>query len=122
MRLVDTSSWIEQLRRGGSPEVRRRVESLLQSGDAVWCQWVRLELWNGARGEHERKVLAEMDLALASLEVNAAVWGLACELAAKARQKGVTVPCSDILVAACARHHRVDIEHADAHFDMIAAL
>jgi hypothetical protein len=29
---------------------------------------------------------------------------------------------SDLLVAACARHHDVAIEHCDNHFDLIASL
>jgi predicted nucleic acid-binding protein len=32
------------------------------------------------------------------------------------------IPASDILICACARHHGVAIEHADAHFDRLAAL
>lgn len=36
--------------------------------------------------------------------------------------RGVTVPVTDLVVAACAGHHRVPIEHADAHFDLIASL
>ena len=54
MRLVDTSSWIEQLRRGGDAAVRERVEALLMAGEAAWCPIVRLELWNGARSERKR--------------------------------------------------------------------
>ena len=30
-----------------------------------------------------------------------------------------TILPTDILIAACARHHKVAIEHADGHFDMI---
>jgi predicted nucleic acid-binding protein len=34
----------------------------------------------------------------------------------------VTVPATDILIAACARHHGASIEAADAHFIDLAAL
>ena len=34
MTLIDTSSWIEALRQDGDPDVRGRVQSLLQTGDA----------------------------------------------------------------------------------------
>jgi predicted nucleic acid-binding protein len=120
--LVDTSAWIEQLRRGGDPAVRTRVESLLRAGDASWCPIVRLELWNGARGSAERKVLREMDGDIPSLEIAPPVWDLAVALASSARKKGITVPSTDLLVVACARHHGVAIEHSDAHFDLIAEL
>jgi predicted nucleic acid-binding protein len=37
-----------------------------------------------------------------------------------AREKGVAVPVTDLLVAACAWHHGVSIEHHDSHLDLIA--
>jgi predicted nucleic acid-binding protein len=96
MILVDTSSWIHFLRPDGDGDVRGRVESALRAGTARWCPLVRLELWNGAGGERERKVLREFERA------------------------GVTVPATDILIAACAGHHGAQLEHADGDFDAIA--
>ena len=122
MKLIDTSSWIEQLRRDGDPAVRRRVEELLSSGEAAWCPVVRLELWNGARGQTEHRALREMEESLPSLEMVPPVWDLAVRMAAAARSRGITVPSSDLLVAACARHHSIVIEHADTHFDLISAI
>ena len=73
MKLVDTSSWVEQLRRGGDETVRERVEALLTTGEAAWCPVVRLELWNRARGDRERKVLRQMEKEITSLEIGAEV-------------------------------------------------
>jgi len=122
VKLVDTSSWIEQLRRGGDAAVRARVEELLSTGEAAWCPIVRLELWNGARGKTERAVLREMEAELRSFAMGSPVWDGAVALASSARRKGITVPSTDLLVAACARHHGVAIEHCDDHFDLIASL
>lgn len=122
MKLVDTSSWVEQLRRGGHPAVRARVEELLLTGEAVWCPIVRLELWNGARGDRERTVLREMEKDVPSLELGPAVWDQAVALAHRARAKGITVPATDLLVAACARHHALALEHHDRHFEQVALL
>jgi hypothetical protein len=116
MHLVDTSSWIHSLRPLGDAQVRARVERLVRSGDACWCAMVKLELWNGARKEHERRILKDMEDRLMELETTQGVWQLACELARKARQKGLTVPATDLLIAACARHHHVELEHSDEHF------
>jgi len=55
VRLIDTSSWIDAMRRDGDPAVRARVLALMQSGEAAWCDMVRLELWNGLRGAAERR-------------------------------------------------------------------
>ena len=120
MTLIDTSAWIEQLRRGGDTAIRRQVETLLAAGDGAWCPLVRLELWNGARGMAERSVLQEMETTLPSLGMEAAVWDRAVALAAGARAKGITVPATDLLVAACAHHHGAALLHYDGHFDQIA--
>lgn len=122
MKLVDTSSWIEQLRRNGDALVRRRVEALLSSAEAAWCPLVRLELWNGARGESERSVLREIDAGIVSLEIDAATWDRAVELSMLARAQGITVPSTDLLVAACAQVHAMAVEHCDSHFDLIDSL
>jgi len=119
MHLVDSSSWIHSLRPEGDGDVRARVESLVRAGNACWCPLVKLELWNGARKEHERRVLREMEGRLDELEITPDVWNLACDLARKAREKGITVPATDLLIAACARYHRVELEHCDDHFEAL---
>ena len=119
MTLVDTSAWIESLRPSGDRAVAERVRSLLVNGDAAWCAMVRLELWNGARGDHEKAVLRDMEKNLIELQMPLAVWDLAFELARKARSAGHTIPPTDILITACARHHKLAVEHKDSHFDIL---
>ena len=120
MVLVDTSSWIHFLRPDGDPAVRARVDGVLRAGTACWCPLVRLELWNGAGGERERKVLREFERLLPELAITAEVWNDACDLARRCRTDGVTVPATDLLIAACARHHGARVEQADGDFDAIA--
>ncbi|MFB3882059.1 MAG: PIN domain-containing protein [Armatimonadota bacterium] len=122
MRLVDTSAWIHALRPDGDPATASRVRSLLEAGEAAWCPMIELELWSGARGAHERRVLEEMGRFLVRLEITDGVWRAAFALARAARQKGKTVPSTDILIAACARTHSVELEHADEHFIALAAV
>jgi len=116
MILIDTSVWIEALRERGNPAAGRRVHEYLKSGRACWMPMIRLELWNGARGEREKRALREFEQVLAELEVTPDVWEAANDLARRARAAGLTVPAADILIAACARHHGVEIESTDAHF------
>jgi predicted nucleic acid-binding protein len=122
MKLIDTSSWIHALRPDGDPEIRARIAALLHAGEAAWCPMVRLELWNGARGRHEKQVLKEMQLNLFELEMIPQVWDDACSMAQEARTQGLTIPATDLLIAACARHYGVGIEHSSEHFDALAAL
>lgn len=85
MILVDTSSWIHFLRPDGNSRVRARVERALRSGEACWCPLVQLELWNGARGKRERKVLRDFARVLPELPIDQEVWSRAYELATGAR-------------------------------------
>ncbi len=122
MVLVDTSSWIHFLRVNGDAAVRARVVSALEAGDARWCPLVRLELWNGAGGERERKVLREFERVVPELAITGDVWSTAYELGRRCRAAGVTVPATDLLIASCARVHGASLEHADADFNLIASL
>jgi predicted nucleic acid-binding protein len=121
MKLVDTSAWVEYLRPGLS-EVGERVEELVLEDEAAWCDMVMLELWNGARGAEEKRKLAELSAAAPRLETTSAVWALAHRLAVRCRDRGKSVPAADILIAACAVHHEVGLEHKDGHFDEILPL
>jgi predicted nucleic acid-binding protein len=120
MVLVDTSAWIHFLRPDGDAAVRARVEAALRAGTARLCPLVRLELWNGAGGERERKVLRELERSIPELPIPPAVWADACDLARRCRAAGVSVPATDLLIAACALHHGVRLEHEDTDFDAIA--
>ncbi len=122
MILVDSSSWIHFLRPNGDPKVRSRVEAALTSGEACWCPLVRLELWNGAAGDRDRKSLRDFEDVLLELAIDDDVWAGAYELARRARSAGVSVPATDILIAACARRHGADLETADSDFERLAAL
>jgi predicted nucleic acid-binding protein len=122
MVLIDTSAWVETLRERGNPDVRKRVHDHMYGGQACWMPMVRLELWNGARGDREKKALREFEQVLPELEVTAEVWDAAYDLARRARAAGLTIPVADLLIVACARHHGVAIETADAHFSELEKL
>ena len=121
MKLVDTSAWIEFLRERES-NAADRVEELLGAGEAGWCDLIATELWNGARGEKERKALQELEEAVTLFPLDSAAWQQAKVLAQKCRQAGVTVPTVDLVVAACAFRHGLEIEHHDKHFGVIQAV
>jgi predicted nucleic acid-binding protein len=122
MKLVDTAAWIHQMRERGDPDVCRRVEQLLLSGRAAWCGFVRLELWAGIGDAREHKMLKHYEQVIPDLDITAEVWQQACELGSLCRKAGKTVPASDLLIAACARHHGVEVESPDAHFELLMAL
>lgn len=120
--LVDSSLWVHQLRKGGDPAKRNRVNALLEAGEAAWCAVVRLELWRGVTSDAERKTLRRYQTLLPDYEISADVWDHAIRLAGRGRASGVTAPLADLLIFACAKAHGLDVAHDDAHFDELAAL
>jgi len=121
MKLVDTSSWVEYLRDRES-EAGDKVEVLVLSGEAAWCDITLVELWHGVRGAKEKRELAEMENEVERIPVDAPVWRLASKLALRYREKGLTLPISDIVTTACAVTHGLELEHCDKHFDDILPL
>jgi len=121
MKLIDTSSWVEYLR-GRESEAGDNVETLVLSGEAAWCDITLVELWHGVRGAKEKRELTEMENEINRIPVDAAVWRLASKLALRCREKGITAPISDIVIAACTATHNLELEHCDKHFDDILPL
>ncbi len=119
MVLIDTSAWIHWLRPDGDRKVGDAVDLALQSGDAAWCAMVRLELWNGARDRAEQQTLRKLETTLPSMTLPDAVWDEAHRCARNARRRGITVPATDLLIFACARHHGAALLHSDANFDLL---
>lgn len=102
--------------------MRTRVSDLTANDRAVLCDLVLVELWNGARGTKEHRLLRELEEQLETVPTTPEVWALARELARRARGKGLTVPAADLVIAACADHHRLGLLHQDHHFDQIEDL
>ena len=121
MKLIDTSSWVEYFRERESA-AGDNVEVLVLSGEAAWCDITLVELWHGVRGTKEKRELAEMENEVELIPVNAAVWRLSSKLALRCREKGITVPLSDIITAACAATHGLELEHCDKHFNDLLPL
>lgn len=120
--LIDTSAWIEAMRRKGDEATRNEVHAALRSGRARFCDLVRVELWNGIGGDAERKWLVDMEHSVESVPTDERVWSEARRLARESRRLGLSLPATDLLIAACARVHGLEILHRDAHFDRLSSI
>jgi len=117
--LVDTSAWIDALRSDGDPDMRASVRAATLEDRAVLCDMVLLELWNGARGTSEQRFLQGLERDLEKVPTPPVVWETASKLARTCRAAGFSAPATDLLIAACAMYHDLDILHRDKHFDHI---
>jgi len=81
---------------------------------------IQLEILGGARTEREFHRLKSLLDALDRVEAERPVWERAYGLAFTLKRKGITVPYTDILIAACAMASGSTLVHADAHFDLMS--
>jgi predicted nucleic acid-binding protein len=119
MVLVDSSAWIEALRRNGDLHVKLALENLLEAYEAQWCAPVRLEVLGGARKE-ERLRLGRHFSVIPYRPACGEDWDRAIALAWRLRDGGLTVPWLDVLIAAIAIHDDVRLYAVDKHFPAIA--
>ena len=120
--LIDTSCWVEALRKGGDRAIREQVRHLLLTGAAATCPMIVLELWNGARGEYEKSQLKKLDETLIYLDIDDEVWSGAKALSVLCRSNGLTIPSTDLLIISVSRRHGVSLIHSDRHFDLVLNL
>src|SRR5208282_5519842 len=100
--LVDTSAWILALRKDFIPEIKDRLDQLLEADRVITAGIIKLEILGGRRTDKEIKLLKKRLDALPLIEINTVVWEAAFALAFSLRRNGITAPYTDILVAACA--------------------
>ena len=115
--LADTSVWIEFFR----PESRTgsKLESLI-TANAVWtCGLVMFELLQGVKSADEKEVALNALSGLTYIEMSKKSWQSAAVLSATLKKKGLTLPLSDIFIAALAIEHDLHIFTLDKHFTQI---
>ncbi len=119
MVLVDSSVWIESLRRNGRLDVKVALEGLLEAYEAQWCSPVRLEVLGGAR-PMDRARLGQHFSVIPYRICKEEDWDRATALAWRIRDRGLTIPWMDVVIAALALHDKVRLFTIDAHFESVA--
>ena len=118
MTLIDTSAWIEFLRKNGRADIKQRVAACLDMSEAAYCGPIEFELLAGARDREMADIRAALDFS-ARLEFPAACWQRAAQIERDLRAKGVTIPRDDLFVAAAALYHGVPLYSCDPHFALV---
>lgn len=114
--MLDTTVWIQFLRKNGDQTVAEQVDGLLASDRAVLCGMVELEILQGTRPQ-ERPRLQELLRAISYAETQREDFIDAGERLGILRKRGITVPPSDGLIAAICIRHKMKLFSTDQHFD-----
>lgn len=119
--IIDTSVWVDYFK-GRKSKIVEETRKLIVSNRAVLTGISLAELLIGTRDGVQRGLLIDALTALDYIEVNDTVWIKAGELGAELNQKGITVPLTDLLIAALSVQHKCEIFTADKHFNYIPEL
>ena len=121
LALVDTSAWIEYLKRTSHP-IAKEIEPALLFNTAAICQLVLAELVQGAKSEKEIVLIMDLVLVVKVLKESESTWQQAGFLANKLRKRGKTISLIDCYLAVLAKENKAMILTLDKHFSMIADL
>ncbi|MBU4292476.1 MAG: PIN domain-containing protein [Actinobacteria bacterium] len=120
MVLVDTSAWIFALRKNPFIPLKDRIDHLLEIDVVFTFGMIKLEILSGVKTKGEFDCLKNRLDALYEISTDAKLWETAGQLAFDLKRKGLTFPCTDILIASAAIQSKAILLHADLHFDLIA--
>lgn len=122
MILVDSSAWVEFLRKTGSPTHRKLASALEEERQLGWTDMVALEVLAGARGDADRDRLRRLLYSQVFLALEGpADYENAAELYRLCRRGGETPRClADCLIAVVAIRNDVELLCVDGDFEVIA--
>ena len=113
--LIDSSVWIEYFR-AGEGKIFNIVDFLLDSGQAVLCGVVEMEIIAGIK-KSERAMIKDLFNALHYIETNREDFIAAGERLNNLRKKGITIPATDSLIATLALDRKISVLTIDKHFN-----
>jgi predicted nucleic acid-binding protein len=119
MVLVDTSVWIAFFKEGSSPAAKK-LDVLLEEGEACFCGLIEAELLPGLRKEDRAGVRTLMS-GLPCLEIATDIWADVADIQERSLAQGLgpfSIP--DLILASVALRHKVALFSLDRHFLSIA--
>jgi predicted nucleic acid-binding protein len=119
--LPDTCAWIDFFNGRATP-LADSLAHALNDRDVITCGVVMYELFQGIRTIGEAETLRTAFSSLRYLEMDRELWLSAAHMSASLRGKGITLPFSDIIIAALARRHELVVLTVDHHFDQVPDL
>lgn len=114
MILVDTSVLIDCLRSKDA-----RLLDQLRDLDAAICGTTRAEILAGARDSHHRQRLLEILETLAQIATSDSLWDEIGDALAALRRAGITVPFTDVIIAAMSIASGLPLWTRDKQFKLI---
>ena len=120
MIVVDSSAFIEYYRRTGLPDVQGAVAAAMAADQVAVNGIIQVEICAFASGNSDRVQLESDFQAFHWLELQRRDFEVATELGFVLRRQGLTIPTTDLVIAASAIRADAHLLHHDSHFDQVA--
>ncbi|MGB9812175.1 MAG: type II toxin-antitoxin system VapC family toxin [Thermovenabulum sp.] len=117
--LVDTSIWIESLKRNGDINIQQWMKKALLEERVVITPIIKIEILSGAISEKQFFELKEELDSLTILDNKPELWEKTAYLNFILRRKGFNVPLTDVLISTWALIYDCVLVHQDRHYEMI---
>lgn len=115
--IVDTPVLIDFLK--GEDRVFNAVTRLLEKKRIAITGVIIAELLQGIKSAKEEDTIADLLTGIKIIEADTMLWIKAGRLSASLRRKGVSLPLTDIVIAALAIEHNLSLFTLDKHFEQI---
>ena len=113
--LIDTSLWIDFTRTRSPRKLKQFIAPFILDPEAHLAEPITFEILRHATPA-ESKQLTQQFQTLPTLATPPLLWSEAAELGQACRQKNITVPSLDLLIAAIALHHGAEVVTFDDDF------
>jgi predicted nucleic acid-binding protein len=119
--IVDTSVWIEFFREPAS-ELTLHLKGLLRERKVIMVGMVIAEILQAVKAPKEANLVKQSLEKLPYLEITRDIWEAAGEISASLRGTGITIPLTDLIIAALALTGDHEIFTIDPHFYKVDGL
>jgi len=119
--IVDTCVWIEFFRKRESA-ITRHLKSLLRERKVIMVGMVLAEVLQGVKRPPEAVLVKSHLKRIQYVEMTREAWENAGEMSASLRGKGITIPLSDLVIAATALSKNHEVFTIDPHFEKVPKL
>lgn len=118
--IVDTSIWIEYFK--NNPAIADFIEKNLLEDNICIIGIIVSEIVQGIKNEKEREIIRYNLDAVSYIDMKYTDWIKTGELSNSLRKNGITLPITDIAIAAAAIENNMVLATLDKHFSQIPDL
>ncbi|UCH97781.1 MAG: PIN domain-containing protein [Candidatus Aminicenantes bacterium] len=115
--LVDTSIWVDFFR-GKSEAIKNRVLDLAANNRIYYNGIVISELLTGAKNQKQFDFIIDNFSGLNYLEMDKDFFIYSSKIIYQLKRSGITLPMSDVMIAAHAKQHNLIVFSKDKHFEL----